>query len=69
LQDDDWFLFWLDIIGLVRQCFDYRKNQWIHLPFDGGVFDQADRNPYLWSAINYIIVKEKGLLPESQTTH
>jgi hypothetical protein len=59
MQEDDWFSFWLDIIGLTRQCFDFNNNKWEFLPFDGGLFEQADKNPYLWSAINYIIQKEQ----------
>lgn len=59
MQDDDWFLFWIDIIGLTRQCYDFESDKWLHLPFSGGMFEQADANPYMWTAINYIISKEK----------
>ena len=60
-QDDDWFLYWLDLIALVRSCYDFEKNLWMHLPFSGGFLEQADTSPYLWNAICYIVHKEKEL--------
>jgi hypothetical protein len=70
IQDDDWFLFWLDIIGLTKQCYDYSTERWLHLPFEGGVFEQADKNPYLWGAICYIISQEKkGRFNYAQSNH
>lgn len=59
MQDDDWFLFWMDIIGLTKQCYNVFSDKWEQLPFSGGLFEQADANPFLWSAICYIIEKEK----------
>jgi hypothetical protein len=61
MQDDDWFAFWLDIVGLTRACYDFKNDAWRFLPFSGGVFEQADKNPYLWSAINYIIQRVRTL--------
>jgi hypothetical protein len=61
MQDDDWFHFWMDLIGLVRSCYDFRNNKWVHLPFEGGFMEQSDRNPYLWSAVCYIVLKEKEI--------
>jgi hypothetical protein len=58
IQDDAWFLFWLDLIGLVRSCYDFKNNKWIHLPFSGGFMEQADQNPFLWAAICRIVQKE-----------
>ena len=72
IQDDDWFRFWLDIIGLTQQCYDFANDRWLHLPFSGGIFEQSDKNPYLWTAIGYIIKKEKERLnsnAESEYKH
>jgi hypothetical protein len=70
IQEDDWFLFWLDIIGLTRQCYDYESETWRHLPFSGGMFEQADANPFLWGAINYIIMREKqGRFNNAESNH
>jgi len=62
VQDDDWFYFWLDIIGLTKQCYDFEADKWVHLPFSGGLFEQADVNPFLWTAINFIIDSIKARL-------
>lgn len=65
VQDDAWFLYWLDLIGLVRSCYDFINDSWIHLPFSGGFLEQADHSPYIWSAVNYILQKEKSWRQEN----
>lgn len=45
----------LDI--LLKQCYDFEKQKWLHLPFDGGFLEQEDINPKKWQMLNYIIFK------------
>lgn len=57
IKDYAKYEYYKELYYKVLEIYDFENKKFRFLPFGGGIFEQEDKNPKMWQAMNYLIYK------------